>query len=106
MAIGNDKLIEGYIHCVRLAWAVHLMIIQDVTDASEINNEGRYINSCLDVVFSNNVFQFLIDKVLQTPAYQVCFLVNVWFINSEFLRRKAKCFIYQCNFSWLYFYIE
>nr|GEU70361.1 hypothetical protein [Tanacetum cinerariifolium] len=32
MAIGNDQLIEGCMHCIRLAWAVHLMIIQDVTD--------------------------------------------------------------------------
>ncbi|XP_021995869.1 nuclear pore complex protein NUP205 [Helianthus annuus] len=70
MAIGNDQIIEGCMHCVRLAWAVHLMILQDVTDASEINNDVRNINSCLEVVFSNNVFQFLIDKALRTPAYQ------------------------------------
>ncbi|MFS7937988.1 putative nucleoporin [Helianthus anomalus] len=70
MAIGNDQKIEGCMHCVRLAWAVHLMILQDVTDASEINNDVRNINSCLEVVFSNNVFQFLIDKALRTPAYQ------------------------------------
>ncbi|MFS7956094.1 hypothetical protein Hanom_Chr07g00650521 [Helianthus anomalus] len=57
MANGNDEIIEGCMHCVRLAWAVHLMILQYVTDASEINNEGRNINTCLEVVFSNNVFQ-------------------------------------------------
>ncbi|MFS7921227.1 putative nucleoporin [Helianthus anomalus] len=73
MAIGNDQIIEGCMHCVRLAWAVHLMILQNVTDASGINNDVRNINSCLKVVFSNNVFHFLIDKALRTPAYQVLF---------------------------------
>ncbi|KAF5763761.1 hypothetical protein HanXRQr2_Chr15g0684151 [Helianthus annuus] len=88
MAIGNDQIIEGCMHCVRLAWAVHLMILQDVTDASEINNDVRNINSCLEVVFSNNVFQFLIDKALRTPAYQVHFLLNVVFFFWNFKKRS------------------
>lgn len=70
MAIRNDQLIEGCLNCVRLAWAVHLMIIQDISDARETSNDGRNINSCLEVVFSNNVFQFLLDTILRTPAYQ------------------------------------
>ncbi|KAK1417250.1 hypothetical protein QVD17_26375 [Tagetes erecta] len=102
MAIGNDKLLEGCMNCVRLAWAVHLMIIQDVTDASEINNEGRYINSCLEVIFSNNVFQFLIDKVLRTPAYQnddedMIYIYNAYlhklitsFLSNPLARDKVK----------------
>ncbi|XP_071686120.1 nuclear pore complex protein NUP205 isoform X2 [Rutidosis leptorrhynchoides] len=71
MAIGNDQRIEGCMNCVRLAWAVHLMIIQDVTDVRETINDTRNINSCLEVIFSSNVFQFLLNTVLRTPAYQV-----------------------------------
>lgn len=76
MAIGNNQMIEGCMHCVRLAWAVHLMIILDVTDARETNNDVRNISSCLELVFSNNAFQFLLNSVLRTPAYQVCFCVK------------------------------
>ncbi|XP_076958818.1 nuclear pore complex protein NUP205-like [Bidens hawaiensis] len=102
MAIGNDQIIEGCMHCVRLAWAVHLMIIQDVTDASDINNDGRNINSCLEIVFSNNVFQFLIDKVLRTPAYQnddedMIYIYNAYlhklitsFLSHPLARDKVK----------------
>ena len=75
MAIGNDQTIEGCMNCVRLAWAVHLMIIQDVTDARETTNDVRNISSCLEVVFSSNVFQYFLNTVLRTPAYQVCFYV-------------------------------
>ncbi|KAF5788332.1 putative nucleoporin [Helianthus annuus] len=102
MAIGNDQIIEGCMHCVRLAWAVHLMILQDVTDASEINNDVRNINSCLEVVFSNNVFQFLIDKALRTPAYQnddedMIYIYNAYlhklvtsFLSHPLARDKVK----------------
>ncbi|KAI3802990.1 hypothetical protein L1987_31137 [Smallanthus sonchifolius] len=102
MAIGNDQTIEGCMHCGRLAWAVHLMIIQDVTDPSEINNDGRFINSCLENVFSNNVFQFLIDKVLRTPAYQnddedIIYIYNAYlhklitsFLSNPLARDKVK----------------
>ena len=73
MAIGNDQMMEGCMNCVRLAWAVHLMIIQDVTEARETTNDGRNIVTCLEAVLSGNVFQFLLNKVLRTPAYQVFF---------------------------------
>ncbi|KAI3814618.1 hypothetical protein L1987_14258 [Smallanthus sonchifolius] len=102
VAIGNDQMIEGCMHCVRLAWAVHLMIIQDVTDAIETNNDGRNISSCLEIVFSNNVFQFLIDKVLRTPAYQnddedMIYIYNAYlhklitsFLSHPLARDKVK----------------
>ncbi|KAK2966314.1 hypothetical protein RJ640_018125, partial [Escallonia rubra] len=76
MASGNDPIIEGFVDCARLAWAVHLMMIHDEIDARETvssssSNDMRYIYSCLEVIFSNNVFQFLLDKILRTAAYQV-----------------------------------
>lgn len=75
--MGNDPIVEGLVDCVRLAWAVHLMIVQDGTDARETassasSGELRNIFACLEIIFSNNVFQFLLDKILRTAAYQVC----------------------------------
>ncbi|KAI7728587.1 hypothetical protein M8C21_001105, partial [Ambrosia artemisiifolia] len=94
MAVGNDQIIEGCMHCVRLAWAVHLMIVQDLTDASEISNDGRKINSCLEVVFSNNVFQFLIDK---NDDEDVIYIYNAYlhklvtsFLSHPLARDKVK----------------
>nr|GEW31502.1 nuclear pore complex protein NUP205 [Tanacetum cinerariifolium] len=102
MSIGNDQLIEGCMHCVRLAWAVHLMIIQDVTDARETTNDGRNIVTCLEAVFSGNVFQFLLNKVLRTPAYQnddedMIYMYNAYlhklissFLSHPLARDKVK----------------
>ena len=76
IASGNDPIVEGFVDVVRLAWTAHLMLVQDGTIAAETvssasSNDLGYICSCLDVIFSNNVFQFLLDKALQTAAYQV-----------------------------------
>jgi len=78
IAAGNDPIVEGFVGGVRLAWAVHLMLIQDGvvtrdTISSGSSNELGYLSQCLEVIFSNNVFQFLLDKVLRTAAYQVYF---------------------------------
>ncbi|KAL3530714.1 hypothetical protein ACH5RR_010036 [Cinchona calisaya] len=56
MVTGNDPIIEGFVDCARL---VHMMLTQDdvgVKDSS--SNHVQYICLCMDVVFSNNVFQF------------------------------------------------
>lgn len=76
MAVGNDLNVEGFVDCVRLAWAVHLMLILDVIAARESvsnasSNDLGYLHSCLEVLFSNNVFQSLLEKVLRTAAFQV-----------------------------------
>ncbi|KAL4589768.1 hypothetical protein LXL04_002678 [Taraxacum kok-saghyz] len=98
MAIGNDQMIEGCLDCVRLAWAVHLMIILDVTD----NNDVRNISSCLELVFTNNAFQFLLNTVLRTPAYQnddedMIYMYNAYlhklitsFLSHPLARDKVK----------------
>ena len=72
----NDPIIEGFVGGVRLAWVVHLMLIHDELGLSEAvstaaSNELGYINLCLESVFANNVFQFLLDKVLRRATYQV-----------------------------------
>lgn len=76
MATGNDPIVEGFTGGIRLAWAVHLMLINDGvaardTGSSTSSNEMSYLSQCLEVIFSNNVFQFLLEKVLRTAAYQV-----------------------------------
>lgn len=78
MAPVNDPNISGLVDCVRLAWSVHLMLVQEgiaARDAisSASSKDLQNINSCLEVIFSNNVFQFFLDKVLRTAAYQVPF---------------------------------
>ncbi|XP_061965832.1 nuclear pore complex protein NUP205 isoform X1 [Populus nigra] len=69
MAAGNNPNVEGFVGVVRLAWCVHLMLINDGVSASSSNNSG-YVNSCLEFIFSQNVFQFLLDNILRTAAYQ------------------------------------
>lgn len=79
MAVGNDPNVERYITGVRFAWTVHLMLLQDSSASATVSNassnEMASLNSCLDVVFSNNSFQFMLDKVLRTAAYQVGLLL-------------------------------
>lgn len=86
MSVGNDPNIEGFVDVIRLAWAVHLMLILDVIAAREAvsnasSNDLGYLHSCLEVIFSNNVFQSLLDKVLQTAAFQVYLLCNILLAN-------------------------
>ena len=81
IASGSDSIVEGFLDCVRLAWAVHLMLVLDGIDARETvpsasSSDMQYMFSCLEIIFSNNVFQFFLLKILQTAAYQVCLLVD------------------------------
>ncbi|XP_022729594.1 nuclear pore complex protein NUP205 isoform X10 [Durio zibethinus] len=76
MAVINDPNVEGFVGGIRLAWVVHLMLIHDEIGLSEAvsmasSNELGYINLCLESVFANNVFHFLLDKVLRSAAYRV-----------------------------------
>ncbi|KAI4380661.1 hypothetical protein MLD38_006828 [Melastoma candidum] len=74
VATGNNKAVEAFIDGVRLAWAVHLMLIQDpITPNDRLANlsssDLQKLHSCVDIVFKNNVFQSLLDNVLKTAAY-------------------------------------
>lgn len=94
MATGNDPIVEGFVGSVRLAWAVHLMLIHDEiaareTVSSSSSSELSNIRSCLETIFSNNVFQFLLDKVLRTAAYQVCFCHLIIFVKKISFLNKA-----------------
>ncbi|EFH40360.1 hypothetical protein ARALYDRAFT_495190 [Arabidopsis lyrata subsp. lyrata] len=76
MASGSDPTADGFIGGIRLAWAVHLMLIHDGisgmdTISTASTKDMGHICSCLESIFSKNVFQFLLDNVLRTAAYQV-----------------------------------
>ncbi|KAL9275467.1 Nuclear pore complex protein NUP205-like protein [Drosera capensis] len=75
MTATNDPIVAGFVDCVRVAWAVHLILLQDglsgrQTILSAASSDLRNISSCLDVVFSNDVFNFLLNNILRTVAYQ------------------------------------
>lgn len=89
-AAGSNPIVEGFIDVVRLAWTVHLMLIQDWVASMETlssfsGNDMENIHSCLKSIFSNNVFKFLIDKVLRTTAYLVCVAFLTFFSLTLFL---------------------
>lgn len=76
MASGSDLTADGFIGGIRLVWAVHLMLIYDGisgmdTISTASTTDMGHICSCLESIFSKNVFQFLLDNVLRTAAYQV-----------------------------------
>ncbi|PON88993.1 Nucleoporin [Trema orientale] len=96
MAVGSDPNVERYVDCVRLAWAVHLMLIHDATAATTVSNASSndlaYLHSCLEVVFSNNVFRFMLDKVLRSAAYQNDDEDMIYMYNA-YLHKLMTCFL-------------
>uniref|UniRef100_A0A5B7BQC9 Nuclear pore complex protein NUP205 n=1 Tax=Davidia involucrata TaxID=16924 RepID=A0A5B7BQC9_DAVIN len=97
IAAGNDPNVEGFVDCIRLAWAAHLMLIQDGIDARETvssasSSDMRNICSCLEAIFSNNVFQFLLDKILRTAAYQNDDEDMIYMYNA-YLHKLITCFL-------------
>ncbi|XP_021760813.1 nuclear pore complex protein NUP205-like [Chenopodium quinoa] len=107
MAPVNDPNISGFVDCVRLAWSVHLMLVQEgVTTRNTISSASskdlQNISSCLEVIFSNNVFQFFMEKVLRTAAYQnddedMTYMYNAYlhklmtiFLSEPLARDKVK----------------
>ncbi|WCJ29645.1 Nuclear pore complex protein NUP205 [Euphorbia peplus] len=97
LASGNDPIVEGFIGGVRLAWSVHLMLINDAMTATEpalstSSNDLGYINLCLESIFSNNDFQFLLANVLQTAAYQNDDEDMIYMYNA-YLHKLVTCFL-------------
>ena len=76
MSSVSNPSIEGFVDATRLAWTVHLVLTQDrITARGAVSGSSSTdlanIYSCLELICSNNVFQFLLSRVLQTAAYQV-----------------------------------
>lgn len=97
MAAGSDPIVEGFVGGVRLAWAVHLMLIHDEiaardTVSSSSSSELSNILSCLETICLNNVFQFLLDRVLRTAAYQNDD-EDMVYMNNAYLHKLITCFL-------------
>ncbi|PHT52263.1 Nuclear pore complex protein [Capsicum baccatum] len=98
MVAGNDPVVEGYVDCLRSAWVVHLMLIHDGLDAKDTsasassNNDIRNIYSCLEVIFSNNVFLSWLNKILLTPAYQNDDEDMIYMYNA-YLHKMITCLL-------------
>ncbi|CAM8923419.1 unnamed protein product [Rhodiola kirilowii] len=97
IAAGSNPIVEGFVDVVRLAWAVHLMLIQDwVADRETVSsvseNDIGNICSSLEVIFSNNVFKFLLDKVLRTAAYQND-NEDMIYMYSAYMHKMITCFL-------------
>ncbi|KAL5729570.1 hypothetical protein ACHQM5_002502 [Ranunculus cassubicifolius] len=104
---GNDPRVDGFVNVVRFAWAVHLMLTQDGITAradhlGSPSSNLEHIYSCLDVIYSNNAFQFLLDKILRSAAYQnddedMIYMYNAYlhkmltsFLSHPLARDKVK----------------
>ncbi|CAH8279240.1 unnamed protein product [Arabidopsis lyrata] len=97
MASGSDPTADGFIGGIRLAWAVHLMLIHDGisgmdTISTASTKDMGHICSCLESIFSKNVFQFLLDNVLRTAAYQND-EEDMIYIYNAYLHKLASCFL-------------
>ncbi|XP_028801287.1 nuclear pore complex protein NUP205-like [Neltuma alba] len=97
MASGSNPIVQGFVGGIRLAWVVHLMLIQDGISSRESilsnsSNEISYLSQGLEVIFSENVFQFLLDKVLRTPAYQNDDEDMIYMCNA-YLHKLITCFL-------------
>ncbi|KAL3747686.1 hypothetical protein ACJRO7_016483 [Eucalyptus globulus] len=95
MTSGNN--VDTFLDGVRLAWAVHLMLIQDMVTPREhvpnaSSNDLEKIFSCLEVIFKNNVFQSLLDNVLRTAAYQNDDEDMIYMYNA-YLHKLITCFL-------------
>ncbi|GAA0150858.1 hypothetical protein LIER_09706 [Lithospermum erythrorhizon] len=97
MRVNNDPVVDGFVGCVRLAWVVHLLLTQDGYDPKDAAStsspyELREMYACLDSIFANNVFQFFLDKVLRTTAYQNDD-EDIVYVYNAYLHKLISCFL-------------
>ncbi|PIA41903.1 hypothetical protein AQUCO_02100023v1 [Aquilegia coerulea] len=94
---GNDPKVDSFVNVVRFAWAVHLMLTQDTITATAANSislssDVEHIYLCLDVIYSSNVFRFLLNEVLSTAAYQNDDEDMIYMYNA-YLHKLLTCFL-------------
>ncbi|VVB01678.1 unnamed protein product [Arabis nemorensis] len=97
MASSSDLTADGFIGGIRLAWSVLLMLIYDGISAMDTistasTTDMGHLCSCLDSIFSKNVFQFLLENVLQTAAYQND-EEDMIYIYNAYLHKLTSCFL-------------
>ncbi|CAH9088046.1 unnamed protein product [Cuscuta europaea] len=97
MVTVEDPVVKGYINCVRHAWLVHLMLIHDGLDAQDTglsvsSHDMRHINTCLEVIMADNVFQFWMTNILQTPAFENDDEDMIYMYHA-YLHKMMTCFL-------------
>ncbi|PAN04610.1 hypothetical protein PAHAL_1G079100 [Panicum hallii] len=88
MRTGNNMTVEGFVGVVRLAWSVHLMLTQDRSNSREISD----IWSCLEIICRQNSFEFLLEQVLKTAAYQNDD-EDIVYMYTGYTHKLMMCFI-------------
>ncbi|PUZ74590.1 hypothetical protein GQ55_1G077200 [Panicum hallii var. hallii] len=88
MRTGNNMTVEGFVGVVRLAWSVHLMLTQDRSNSREISD----IWSCLEIICHQNSFEFLLEQVLKTAAYQNDD-EDIVYMYTGYTHKLMMCFI-------------
>ncbi|XP_022938219.1 nuclear pore complex protein NUP205 isoform X2 [Cucurbita moschata] len=97
MVSGNNPTVEGFVDAVRFAWTVHLLLIHDMVDAREAVPSASpkdldHLQSCLEVIFSHNAFQFMLQEVIQTAAYQNDD-EDMTYMYNAYLHKLVSCFL-------------
>ncbi|KAJ0987901.1 hypothetical protein J5N97_006257 [Dioscorea zingiberensis] len=95
VATGTNPDGEGFVDVIRLAWTVHLILTQDQGLVRESNASSRdlaNIYSCLELVCMNNVFQFLLSRILRTAAYQNED-EDMSYMYNGYLHKLMMCFL-------------
>ncbi|KAH7657158.1 nuclear pore complex protein Nup205 protein [Dioscorea alata] len=95
MATGTNPNVEGFVDVIRLAWTVHLILTQDrglVKESTSSSRELANIYSCLELACSNNVFQFLLTRILWTAAYQNED-EDMSYMYNGYLHKLMMCFL-------------
>jgi nuclear pore complex protein Nup205 len=59
MAARNDPNVERFVGSIKLAWVIHLILIQDAhterdTISSASSSDLAYLQSCLELIFPKN----------------------------------------------------
>ncbi|WOL09223.1 nuclear pore complex protein [Canna indica] len=96
MSTVNDPNVEGFVDCVRFAWSVHLMIVQERSASRNVSGafskDLANTHMCLEHVCSNNVFKYFLAGILQTAAYQNDDEDMVFMYNG-YLHKLMMCFL-------------
>ncbi|XP_072964597.1 nuclear pore complex protein NUP205 [Typha angustifolia] len=97
MTTSNNPNVEGFLDIVRLAWTVHLVLTEDQSTSRDTfprasPSDYANVSLCLELICSNNVFQSLLSKVLQTAAYQNDDEDMVYMYNG-YLHKLLMCFL-------------
>ncbi|KAL4195214.1 hypothetical protein AMTRI_Chr05g72240 [Amborella trichopoda] len=92
VAPGIDPSVGGFVDSIRFAWAVYLMITVEGKYTSSGVSSVANICSCLEHACMKNVFQFSLDKIVQTPAYQNDDEDMIYMYNA-YLHKLMMCFL-------------